>query len=245
MLQITERIQEIYSLKVCFSFWCALLRLCNTSAQSVSASEMCVTRRLNRNSGAEHEAISLGVFIKDHTGKQHPAKDYVLWKIDAAIPWTGPGGSINPFAPKRKEITVRFGRVLALAGDYYSSALDDKRTPICGAFFTSEPTGKPAEDFSAQKKRFKSAVDSFVTDKDGNLVGLTTLLDEETSAVAEAEKLEQAHDAKIHTIANAYHLHACGIPTSSKWAFATRGGKNPQLSLFAYLCYINADHFVT
>lgn len=84
-------------------------------------------------------------------------------------------------------VSLTFGRIIALAGDFYTnrehkSFLDvaGDYPPICGAFFQSplKPT-----------KRFENAVNSLLKDEDGFLIEITNLLDQEHHVVNKARDL--------------------------------------------------------
>lgn len=181
---------------------------------------------------SEHESIANGVFLKNIFGIPESAIDHDCWKVKAHVP-----GASGLFGKKR-DINLKFGRVIALAGDFYSSNKDKNRTPICGAFFTKEPTGNPDEDLRFQTERFCSAVKSIVQDDDRNLIQLCKLIDHEH------EKIDE-HKGEYHTIANIYHeAEQCGLPSSSDFWKATVGYSNPKMSLYTWLLFINADHFV-
>ncbi|OOQ83079.1 hypothetical protein PEBR_38554 [Penicillium brasilianum] len=180
---------------------------------------------------AEHESIANGVFLKNIHGIPESAIDHDCWTVNAYV--HGGTGSVA----KKRDINLKFGRVIALAGDFYSSNKDKHRTPICGAFFTNEPTGNPDEDLRNQSERFRSAVKSIVQDDDGNLIQLCSLIDHEHEKIAE-------HEGEYHTIANIYHeADKCGLPSSSQFWSATVGRSNPKLSLYTWLLFINSDHF--
>lgn len=130
----------------------------------------------------------------------------------------------------KKTITLKFGRIIALAGDYYSTweKGNNDRVPICGAFYDSPST---------PQKRFQTAVDSLIFDKDGFLDALTNIINGEYTTV------HQVHSSG-ESVSQAYHNHACGIPTDPVLVHATQGIWS-FLSLYAWLGYINADHFVS
>ncbi|KAL3422073.1 hypothetical protein PVAG01_06229 [Phlyctema vagabunda] len=168
---------------------------------------------------SEHEAVSQGVILKDIYGRETVAEVHEIYPVKTK-PRSGGDEQIIP---------IKFGRIIALAGDHYSNAEDSNRTPICGAFFGEESDEKA-------KKRFISAVESLIYDKDHNLIALTDLLDKESHAV---QVTAQAED----DVAQAFHSHTCGIPTDRQWFDSNKYANVPWASLYAWLSYINADHF--
>ncbi|KAJ4012625.1 hypothetical protein NW752_008338 [Fusarium irregulare] len=187
---------------------------------------------------AEHESVVFGVKLRNIHGVEIPATDHETWSVKAS------DGNWGIFFPL-KEVKLTFGRIIALAGDFYSSHMDDNRTPVCGAFFAEKLSLDNPEGWKAAVARFKSAVKSLKDDTDRNLVTIGDLIDLEKKGTEEAEKeIEKGDGSKdLHTIANAYHDHGCGIPTNPAWIKATIGWNNPKSSLYAWLSFINADHF--
>ncbi|KAG8670479.1 hypothetical protein FPOAC1_009895 [Fusarium poae] len=187
---------------------------------------------------AEHESVVFGVKLRNIHGVEIPATDHETWSVKAS------DGTWGIFK-KKKEVKLTFGRIIALAGDFYSTHADDNRTPVCGAFFAESPSLSTPEGWNAAVIRFRSAVQSLKDDTDRNLIGIGDLIDKEKKGTDEAEKEIKDGENKgdLHTIANAYHDHGCGIPTNKAWIEATIGLNNPKSSLYAWLSYINADHF--
>ncbi|CAF3592779.1 unnamed protein product [Fusarium graminearum] len=187
---------------------------------------------------AEHESVVFGVKLRNIHGVEIPATDHETWSVQAS------DGTWGIFK-KKKEVKLTFGRIIALAGDFYSTHADDNRTPVCGAFFAESPSLSTPEGWNAAVSRFKSAVQSLKDDTDRNLISVGDLIEQEEKGTDEAEKEIKKGENKgdLHTIANAYHDHGCGIPTNKAWIEATIGFSNPKSSLYAWLSYINADHF--
>ncbi|QPC80200.1 hypothetical protein HYE68_010952 [Fusarium pseudograminearum] len=187
---------------------------------------------------AEHESVVFGVKLRNIHGVEIPATDHETWSVQAS------DGTWGIFK-KKKEVKLTFGRIIALAGDFYSTHADDNRTPVCGAFFAESPSLSTLEGWNAAVSRFKSAVQSLKDDTDRNLISVGDLIEQEKKGTDEAEKEIEKGENKgdLHTIANAYHDHGCGIPTNKAWIEATIGFNNPKSSLYAWLSYINADHF--
>ncbi|CEI70479.1 hypothetical protein FVEN_g1015 [Fusarium venenatum] len=187
---------------------------------------------------AEHESVVFGVKLRNIHGVEIPATDHETWSVKAS------DGTWGIFK-KKKEVKLTFGRIIALAGDFYSTHADDNRTPVCGAFFAESPSLSTPEGWNAAVSRFRSAVQSLKDDTDRNLISIGDLIDKEKKGTDEAEKEIKDGENKgdLHTIANAYHDHGCGIPTNKAWIEATIGFNNPKSSLYAWLSYINADHF--
>ncbi|KAF4621926.1 hypothetical protein G7Y89_g14417 [Cudoniella acicularis] len=189
---------------------------------------------------AEHESVVFGVKLKNIHNIEIPATDHEIWT------WNVPAsnGMFGLFRGK-KQVKLGFGRIIALAGDFYSTHEDDNRTPICGAFTSGIQDVNFPPGFEAATRRFRSAVQSLKDDTDRNLVQINDLMDAENHGVDEAQHQATSRNPQnpIYTIANAYHNHECGIPTNTEWWKATMGLKNPKAGLFTWLCYINADHF--
>lgn len=180
--------------------------------------------------------------LKNIYGIKQPATQHNCWEVDAFVPF-----SQNPLDRLRQKTVktgLKFGRVIALAGDFYSSHVhgDTNRTPISGAFFTNEPSNNPDSDLQQKKDRFISAVKSLQEDWDRNLIELTNLIDKEHAGIEHTQE-DPAHHKP--TVANVYHHgDECGLPTHNEFWKATMGGKNPNLGLYTWLLYVNADHFV-
>lgn len=84
-------------------------------------------------------------------------------------------------------MNLTFGRIIALAGDFYTNREHKSLTnvggdypPICGAFYQSplNPT-----------KRFQNAVNSLLNDEDEYLSKITELLNQEHNTVSKARDL--------------------------------------------------------
>lgn len=191
---------------------------------------------------AEHESVVFGVKLRNIHGVELPATDHECWTITAKDGASGVFG----FFKKEQQVKLSFGRIIALAGDFYSSHENEDRTPICGAFSSNTLDVNTPAGFEAATRRFRSAVQSLKEDTDRNLVEISRLMDGENHGVHEAEERASKRNPTdpIHTISNAYHNHECGIPTNKQWWEATMGWNNPKAGLFAWLCFINADHFV-
>ncbi|GKU09667.1 unnamed protein product [Fusarium langsethiae] len=187
---------------------------------------------------AEHESVVFGVKLRNIHGVEIPATDHETWGVKAS------DGNWGIFK-KKKEVILTFGRIIALAGDFYSTHADDNRTPVCGAFFAESPKLDTPEGWNAAVSRFRSAVQSLKNDTDRNLITVSDLIEQEKKGNEEAEREIEKGENKgdLHTIANAYHDHGCGIPTNKAWIEATIGLNNPKSSLYAWLSYINVDHF--
>lgn len=167
---------------------------------------------------AEHELIAQGVHLYTINEEHRVAINYPCYPVKTGSLWW------------KKTITLNFGRIIALAGDYYSTYErgNNDRVPICGAFFKSSST---------PRERFRTAVDSLIFDKESFLNNLTGKVD------GELDKVNQVHSSG-KSVPLAYHDHACGIPTDTSLVLATIG-KWSKSGLYAWLGYINADHFVS
>ena len=126
------------------------------------------------------------------------------------------------------EIPLFFGRIIALAGDYYTSYdslpyLESPLTPISGGPDTPLPS-KPYDEFKVdgrafndQSARFTSAVKSLSNDSDGYLFYVGTLFDNEGKGIEET----LTDNSRDENTAQAYHRHDHGIPTDAEFAWAT------------------------
>lgn len=178
--------------------------------------------------GAEHERTADGVMLYDIYGNcTTNAFTHGVWVIDK----------------NEKHYELKYGRIIALAGDYYSThdtelgLFDTKRGPICG--FNSYPPNE--QDFNGCVKRFRSAVEALAYDLDGYYADVNELMSQESDAVKERE-----HEKG--SVKQLYHTHDCGLPKDKEWfdALLKIGptGAGMFLSLYAWLSYINFDHFV-
>ena len=118
---------------------------------------------------AEHESVVFGVKLRNIHGVEIPATDHDTWSVKAS------DGNWGIFFPKR-EVKLTFGRIIALAGDFCSSHMDDNRTPVCGAFFAEKLNLDNPEGWKAAVARFKSAVKSLKDDTDRNLITIGDLI---------------------------------------------------------------------
>lgn len=180
--------------------------------------------------GAEHERTADGVMLYDIYGNcTTNAFSHGVWVINR----------------DDKHYELKYGRIIALAGDYYSThdtergflGLDTKRGPICG--FNSYPPNEL--DFDGCVKRFRSAVEALAYDLDGYYSKVNDLMSQESDAVAERE-----HEKG--SVKQLYHTHDCGLPKDRAWFDALKmegpTGAGRLLSLYAWFSYINFDHFV-
>lgn len=88
---------------------------------------------------------------------------------------------------QHEQVPLTFGRIIALAGDFYTNRELSKGSdiaidyaPICGALQKSN---------TPPLKRFENAVTSLVNDRDGYLGKITKLLDHEHRTVDHAREL--------------------------------------------------------
>jgi len=92
-------------------------------------------------------------------------------------------------ADKENPVELNFGRIIALAGDFYTNregtsagGQDGEYNPICGAFYRSQLT---------PMQRFHNAVDSLRKDSDGYLRDIWNLLGHEVNLVSQAQRSGQ------------------------------------------------------
>lgn len=88
---------------------------------------------------------------------------------------------------EKERIPLTFGRIIALAGDFYTNREPTKGpdieldyAPICGALRNSN---------TPPLKRFENAVNSLIQDRDGYLAHITKVLDHEQRTVSHAREL--------------------------------------------------------
>lgn len=175
--------------------------------------------------GAEHERTADGLLLYDIYGKREKnAFTHGVWVINRGD----------------KFYELKFGRIIALAGDHYSTHDTEswfpQRGPVCGFQYYKDLS------FDGCIKRFRSAVESLAYDLDGYFPDIAALMDKECGAVA---KVEQDKGS----VKQIYHRHDCGIPTDKEWFDALKkigpGGAGRLLSLYAWFSYVNFDHFVS
>lgn len=176
--------------------------------------------------GAEHERTADGVMLYDIYGNcTTNAFTHGVWVINK----------------DGKHYELKYGRIIALAGDYYSThdleLWFPKRGPICG--FNSYPPEE--QDFDGCVKRFRSAVEALAYDLDGYYKDVNDLMSQESDAVAERE-----HEKG--SVKQLYHTHDCGLPSDKAWFEALEKigptGAGVFISLYAWFSYVNFDHFV-
>lgn len=179
--------------------------------------------------GAEHEKIAEGVMLWDiHGKKSKDAVKHIVWVI----------------APNNKPYPLRFGRIIALAGDHYSTHDSDSAKPqragISGFHYY------PDRSFAACKARFRSAVESLVYDLDGYFPAIAGLMDKECNTM---ENIINEGTKPTTTMKEAYHLHTCGLPSDKEFFLALNrpgsSGAGKFVSLYAWFAYVNFDHFVS
>lgn len=178
--------------------------------------------------GAEHERTADGLFLYDIYGKREKnAFDHGVWVINRVVDG------------KPKFYELKFGRIIALAGDHYSThdpelgIWKSQRGPVCGFHYYKDLS------FNGCIKRLRSAVESLAYDLDGYFPAIAAIMDQECGAVAKRE--QQGGSVK-----DLYHRHDCGIPSDKSWFDALKSsGAGRFLSLYAWFAYINFDHFVS
>lgn len=178
--------------------------------------------------GAEHERTADGLFLYDIYGKRDKnAFDHGVWVINREIDG------------KQKFYELKFGRIIALAGDHYSvhdpelGMLKSQRGPVCGFQYYKDLS------FEACIQRFRSAVESLAYDLDGYFPAIAGLMDRECGAVAKREQ-------DGGSVKDLYHRHDCGIPSDKEWFNALKSsGAGRLFSLYAWFAYVNFDHFVS
>ncbi|KAJ5203822.1 uncharacterized protein N7498_004701 [Penicillium cinerascens] len=158
---------------------------------------------------------------------------------------------IHVFKEDRK-IPLTFGRIIALAGDFYTNREPTKGSdiglnyaPICGALQKSNTT---------PLKRFENAVNSLLQDRDGYLSAIMDLLDHEHRTIDHARDLGKSISKTYHEggIEDHFNPDNCKLPSDKQYFDALQDSwqetfKHPSynvlLSMYAWLAYTNVDHF--
>ncbi|KAJ5972115.1 uncharacterized protein N7479_002033 [Penicillium vulpinum] len=152
---------------------------------------------------------------------------------------------------KNERIPLTFGRIIALAGDFYTNREPTKGSeigldyaPICGALQKSK---------SAPLKRFENAVNSLLQDRDGYLAQITKLLDHEHRTVGHARELGKSVSKTYHEggIEDHFDPDNCKLPGDKEyfdalkdsWEIIQHPSYNLMLSMYAWLAFTNVDHF--
>ena len=135
------------------------------------------------------------------------------------------------------EVPLVFGRVIALAGDYYTTH-DYNLTPIAGGDGTPLPA-KPYNEFKidpnayeTQKSRFISAAESLARDQDGYLADMMGLFDKEDAGVDAVLK-----EGSGENVAQAYHNHTHDIPNDMDFAWATTKVAKGMVAKYAQIAW--------
>jgi hypothetical protein len=158
--------------------------------------------------GAEHRAIGDAVKLSDINGNALPST-YVLQPIGS--------------------ITLTFGRIISLAGDFYTNRTNigwtyNDYAPICGAYF-NPPPGSPED-------RFRDMVQALTTDAAGYLKSVAEKLDQEKVEVDQNKGADGGNAAKT------YHTDQIIVQEEDFFLKKTR-------VVYAIIAWQNADHFVS
>jgi hypothetical protein len=161
--------------------------------------------------GAEHRAIGDAVVLKDVNGNNVDTPNYTLFS--------------------KSSINMTFGRIISLAGDFYTNRTDDgwfvtDYAPICGAYY-NHPGETP-------EFRFNDMVTAMTTDWKSYLKPIANKLDEEKAVVDKS--LSANPDGG--NIARIYHVD----PTIQGEEKVFRHESGEKYSIMAGQ---NADHFVS
>ncbi|KAL1860897.1 hypothetical protein Plec18170_001411 [Paecilomyces lecythidis] len=152
---------------------------------------------------------------------------------------------------ENEKIPLTFGRIIALAGDFYTNREPTKGSdieldyaPICGALRKSN---------TPPLKRFENAVNSLIQDRDGYLAHITKLLDHENRTVDHARELGKSVSKTYHEggIEDHFDPDNCKLPGDTEYFDALKRtreilrhpGYNLMLSMYAWLAFTNVDHF--
>ncbi|KAJ9299455.1 hypothetical protein DTO271G3_3077 [Paecilomyces variotii] len=152
---------------------------------------------------------------------------------------------------EKQLIPLTFGRIIALAGDFYTNREPTKGSdieldyaPICGALRNSN---------TPPLKRFENAVNSLIQDRDGYLAHITKLLDHEHRTVSHARELGKSVSKTYHEggIEDHFEPDNCKLPgdkeyfdaLKNNWELLKHPSYNLMLSMYAWLAFTNVDHF--